>query len=310
MKKSNRKHVLLAFVLGLSFMVIVGAVTNLTNLVLSGYQTIGTYLTVGTYSQVGTESRAPEFQLGIGAALDSTGRIIMKVRNKSGATIPRGRVVAWDTTEVILNEIKILPNIAYTDTGSTFTTEGVPNGIKITVRGTPSTDTVYIYGTAMTNSGIAAAIDTLALGTTTDDVRYSDYVWTGFDSIFADSAGDAGFDSVSAHILPYRGVIMGIVTSLNPAGVVISSSITDNSVGDICVFGEVEVRTKTGAGTYVRHGWPLAVGASGTALPLAATQLVTDSISLNYSRSIIGWGLGSKDDVSDTATVWMFINTM
>lgn len=301
------------------FLIFVAAATNLDSLILDGYATIGSYLTVATYQTVGTyltvgtdltvggETKAKEFRLGDGAALDSTGRMTMLVRNKNGDSLHRGRVVAWDTVLIAWNEIKILPNVAYKDATGIFDSEGGPNGIQIVVKGTPTQDSVLIYGTTMSHSGgIASTTEIIELGTTVNDIRYSDYIWTAVDSIFCDSTSDAGVDSIAAFLIPYRGVVMAIATSMNIAGVIVSDSILDNGIGEICIYGEAEVRTKTTSATFVRNGWPLAAGASGTALAIAVDEFHNDSISINNHR-IVGYGLGTKDDVSDTANIWMFV---
>ena len=74
------------------------------------------------------EVRSTEFQLGAGVSVDSLGRTVTYVRNKSGATLATGRVVAWDTLTVQVNEIKVLPKVAWADTGSVIAAEGTTIG--------------------------------------------------------------------------------------------------------------------------------------------------------------------------------------
>lgn len=294
------KNILRGFVGVIMAVILIAAASNFDAIELDSY------LSAGTYVKSQTEVSSPEFVLGSGSSVDSLGRMVMYVRNKSGATLAIGRVVSWDTTEFQINEIKVLPNVAWTDTGSAFTTEGAPNGIKIVGNGTPSNDSVYIYGTAITGTNtIASTSEVFNLGTTANDIRYSGYLWDSIDSIKVDSGAAAGVDSLSVSISPFRGVKMAVAADLSVAGVVLES-IADNAVGQICVYGEALVRTKPGSATYIRNGWPLVAGASGTALPVPAAQFVADSINTNYNK--IGYGLGTKDDVADSSTIWMFVN--
>ena len=140
--------------------------------------------------------------------------------------------------------------------------------------------------------------------TATDDERYSSYMWTAIDSIKIDSGADAGLDSAKVFITPVKGVILGTATTVNLAGVTIES-IADNAVGQIAISGSVEVKSKTGSATYIKGGFPVICGQSGTALPLDQAAWTADSLVV-YGGRIIGVGMGTKDDVSDSANIWIF----
>lgn len=292
-------------------LVIMGAETNLDDLGLTGYATLGSYLSVGTYALIGThirvgdEVRSSGYQLGCGSVrTDSLGRVTVAARNKSGAARGSGRVVELDTTFVTLNQHKILPQIAYVDTGGIITTEGAPVALRLTAAGTPSNDSAYVYGTVLTGlTTTAAATEVLNFGTTANDIRFSSYLWTDIDSIKYDSGAVAGMDSLKAAVCSAFGVNLVDASTFKAFGVIVSDTVADNGLCEVCIYGATKVDCKTAAGTYFRPGFPLVCGASGSALPLAAASWATVP-----DTNIVGFGIASKDDVSDTAKVWIFVN--
>ncbi len=309
-----KRKLLFGFVLGVALFGLIGAMSNMGALTLTAefivgtYQTIGTYLTVGTYAQVGTEVRAPEFVLGSAASsVDSLGRIINTVRNKSGATLVAGMVVEWDTLEVKWDSITT-PFAVYTDTASILSTEGVPVGLKVKVWGTPSNDSFFVYGTTINNDGVTqdATTETMLLNVA-NDTRYSDYIWSAIDSVLSDSGAATATDSLILSLVPCQGVVLGGVTPHFIAGVVVSTTIADNGIGEICVYGAAQARSKTASGTFVKGGYPVRAGADGTVLISTAAGAAVDS-AIVYWGTIVGRALGTKDDVSDTTTIWIFVD--
>lgn len=289
-----KNRILLAFGLGIALVILVAGISRFDIISVD-------------------EVRAPELRLGEGSATtaDSLGRVIITVRNKQGAVVHKGRVVEWDTTFIAFPiSGLVLPNVKYTDTGSVITTEGGPVGFKITLKGTPTDDTLNIWGVAITGPSTLTHeyVDTVGFGTTINDVLYSSVVWASIDSLKFDSGAAAGPDSIVLQLTAVRGVKLATSGSFFCAGVVTSDSMLDNGLGNICVFGEALIKTKPGSGVYVRSGWPLVAADAGIVHPLPIAQFVADSLALNYTGKIVGYALGNKDDVSDTTNVWMFVS--
>lgn len=319
----QRKSLILGLILGFSALLIIAGTTNFdalqtestltvgtssaigTSQTVGTFQTIGSYLTVGTDAKIGGDAWARSLNLGPGdTRVDSLGRVIMGIRNKSGASLAVGRIIELDTLFVAFNDAKILADSVWKDTAGIFDSEGGPGVFKLTVKGTPTNDSAIIWGTAMTGIGTYAAVaDTLAFGTTANDIRFSNYLWTSFDSLRVDTTGGTGLDSLHVDYMSTLGAVVCATTSVRPFGVVINAAIADNAVGEICIFGACKVKCKSASGTFAPPGYPLVVGGGGTILPLAAANWG------NYLDTVIvGHTLGGKDDVSDTSGIWMFFD--
>lgn len=303
------KRFLKVFLGVFSVFVIVAGTTNYDNLGLSGWLTTGGSITAGTTITAGTGGfTSDQYVLGKGASVDSLGRVVMNVRNKSGAALVLGRVVAFDTTSILYDAFAS-DESPFTDTLGLVASEGGPVSLSLVLAGTGTNDTIVVYGSAVTGvNTIASTAETFGSGTATGDIRWSDYLWTTIDSITVDTVAGAanGIDSVRAYILSSKGVVLGTASSAMICGVVTSTTFADNAVGEIAISGDVKVYTQTGSGTYIKSGWPIIAGASGTGLPLAAASMILDSIPAQGHKQI-GFGLGAKDDVSDTAAIWMYL---
>lgn len=315
---------LIAGTTGFDDIALTGWLTTTTHAAIGTYETVGTYLSVGTYALTGSylkagtyvqatsEFRAPAYKLAMGATsrMDSLGRVTMPVRNKNGAAISAGLIVELDTMPVLMGTL-IKKDGATTRTDSLVldsisATEGVPVAVNLVGFGTPTGDTVKIFGTALTGAQTQAAkTDTIAFGTTATDIRYSKYLWMSIDSINIRDVGGTGSDSTQIYVTSAGGVIQSGAASTRPLGVVITTTIADNAVGEVCVYGPALVKAKAASGAFLRPGYPVYCGAGGDALQLPLARWAIDSLAVNGVP--FGYCLGAKDDVSDTANVWVFV---
>jgi len=183
-----------------------------------------------------------ELNLGQGY-IDSTGRTMIKVQNKSGSALAEGDVCVWDASAITVFSLD--PVGATLSLDDTLAHEGgfFVLSMDVGVNGTPDAgDTITVIGKSYEAAGLDTVGYLMPAANSESEIKdgTSRIRWYEIDSITMNTDAQTGADSIAIYATPVMGVALsgGSVTTF--AGVA-TGAIADNAWGYICNKGVTKV---------------------------------------------------------------------
>ncbi|RJR27753.1 hypothetical protein C4561_01475 [candidate division WWE3 bacterium] len=269
------------------------------------------YLNASDSARIGANAKV-EKDLTLGSTVDTSGAVLMYVRNKAGVVLLGGDIVEPDSTGILLGcntkgEVDTEADSFYYDLDA----EGYPVSLRfITVGTADAGDSVRVYGTVY--GATSASVERRYLGTGANNEQSSSYLWSDIDSISNRGANAATLDSVRIWAWSFAGVKACITAKSRSAlGVVVGDSISDNAVGRIVIKGVVQADAEPSATAVlggVKAGEWLEINARGN-LTQTIAGLAPDSI---YNRGLAialqALSAGGTGAATDSGKIWILWN--
>lgn len=184
----------------------------------------------------------------LGLSIESNGRLLTFVRNKSGDSLYVGAAVVWDSISVLaVDTVKVDAGPDTLVIADSLKDEGGAMFIRWKFYDTADNCSLSIYGVISTGDTIT---DTLAIVTENGAV-YSTYRWSHLLTLVSFNTG--ADDSLSVHALPYYGIMTTAKSGSQRGAGIVAADCADNGVTAIVTFGPALTNVKCSTTT---EGYP------------------------------------------------------